>query len=204
MVVEVRQGALMDRPDGDGPRRGGNGASRRPILGVDVDGVLNLLEDRHDPRAVRAELWTTPTGWLIPIPVGTGERLARLSDAFEMVWATAWGTNAYPALKDILALERPWPVIDLWSEYVPDVAETWKLPAVERWLEEQDASDGWYPWPGAPFAWLDDDLEDDAMAWADERALWTPTLLIRVDPATGLTDEHVERLVAWAAGLARA
>ena len=177
----------------------------RPILGVDVDGVLNLLEVRADARAVPAELWTTPAGLLIPIPVGTAGRLARLSDAFEMVWATAWGPNAYLVLKDILALSRPWPVIDLWSEYVPDLVETWKLPAIERWLDARASSGGsWHPWSGAPFAWLDDDLEDDAMAWADERSRSTPTLLIRVDPSTGLKDEHVERLLAWAAQLAGA
>jgi hypothetical protein len=185
-------------------RSSGRAVSPRPILGVDVDGVLNLLEASSDVRAVPSELLTTADGSLLPIPVGTAERLRRLSDAFDMVWATAWGPNAYLVLKDILSLERPWPIIDLWSDYVPDLVETWKLPAIERWLGERAASGSWHPWSGPPFAWVDDDLEEDAMTWADVRSRSAPTLLIRVDPTTGLTDEHVEQLLAWALRLARA
>src|SRR5438046_1482707 len=89
----------MARPTG-GTVEGGTAVPPRPILGVDVDGVLNLLEVRPDARTVPVELWTTPSGKLIPIPAGTVGRLARLNDAFEMVWATAWGPNAYLVLKD--------------------------------------------------------------------------------------------------------
>ena len=195
----------MSRHDADGPFGEeslvrGDADSPRPFLGVDVDGVLNLSESPPDMRAALCEMCTRADGLTIPVPLGTANRLARLSDVFEMVWATAWGQNAYTALREILSLDRQWPIIDLWSHHVPDSVATWKLPAIERWLDVQAATGSWLPWPGPPFAWLDDDLEDDAIAWAEARSQSIPTLLIRVDPRTGLTDDHVQHLLEWAHG----
>jgi len=45
-------------------------------------------------------------------------------------------------------------------------------------------------------AWIDDAHDERCDAWASARP--GPTLLLTTDPATGLTGEHVERLLAWA------
>jgi len=56
-------------------------------------------------------------------------------------------------------------------------------------------------WVGdRPCAWIDDDLHEDAWTWAAGRSV--PTLLIEVDMTEGIARRHVDRLLAWAAGLA--
>jgi len=164
----------------------------RPVLGVDVDGVLNLREAPPYARLVRAETLTLPDGSTMPFPVGTPGRLARLSAVFDTVWATTWGARAHPALAAAFELGSPWPVIDLSSALFED-ALTWKLPAIDRWLADL-AGLGSFP----AFAWVDDDLDTDAFDWADHRSRVAPTLVVPVDPRTGLTDDHVDALLGWA------
>ena len=60
----------------------------------------------------------------------------------------------------------------------------WKLGAIDRYAGDRAA------------AWIDDNLDDECRRWARERT--APTLLVDAEPATGLSDEHVERLLAWA------
>ena len=48
---------------------------------------------------------------------------------------------------------------------------------------------------GRPAAWIDDAHTPEAHDWAAGRG-W-PTLLVRADPAIGLTREHVDLLLAW-------
>jgi hypothetical protein len=167
----------------------------RPILGVDIDGVLNLREAPAEHCLVAAETFTLPDGTPMPYPVGTAGRLARLSGSFEMVWASSWGDRAHDVLGEIFGLEQPWRIIDVWWG-LHRAALTWKLPAVERWLA-QLAAFGSFP----PFAWLDDDIDEDAYAWSTHRSRVSPTLVIRVDPRTGLTDDHITELLDWANGL---
>jgi hypothetical protein len=50
-----------------------------------------------------------------------------------------------------------------------------------------------------PAAWIDDLHTAEAHAWAADR--FEPTLLITIDPATGLTRRAVDRALAWAADL---
>lgn len=51
-----------------------------------------------------------------------------------------------------------------------------------------------------PLVWIDDELYDDALAWADARP--APTLLVRTRAGVGLTVQEVDRVVAWLDGLA--
>jgi hypothetical protein len=47
-----------------------------------------------------------------------------------------------------------------------------------------------------PVAWIDDDHDASCEAWAADRP--GPTLLVRTDPAVGLTESHVALLEEWA------
>jgi L-arabinose transport system ATP-binding protein len=47
-------------------------------------------------------------------------------------------------------------------------------------------------------AWIDDAIDDACRAWAARRP--GATLLVRTQPQSGLTGEHVERLIDWAIG----
>jgi hypothetical protein len=138
--------------------------SKRPILFVDVDGVISLFGfDRSNPPA---GLFHSVEG--IPHWIGeqSGTHLMRLADRFELVWATGWEERANEHLPFLLQLAH------------------WKIEAIDEYAR------------GRPAAWIDDSLDERCRAWAEARS--EPTLLIETDAAIGITEEHVEKLLAWA------
>jgi hypothetical protein len=48
-------------------------------------------------------------------------------------------------------------------------------------------------------AWIDDAHDERCVSWAATRP--APTLLVTTDPAVGLTEPEVDRLLAWATRL---
>jgi hypothetical protein len=155
----------------------------RPILFVDVDGVISVFGF----PAGESEL-PGPFHWIDGIahciPNSIGARLGRLARRYELVWATGWEEKANEYLPLILGLptrELPWLGFD--GRAVFGTAH-WKLGPIEEYAGDR------------PAAWIDDSLDEECVVWAEERA--APTLLVRTESAVGLTDEHVERLLAWA------
>ena len=61
----------------------------------------------------------------------------------------------------------------------------WKVDAIDVYAADR------------PAAWIDDNLDEECIAWAKRRS--APTLLVKTRPSEGLTDEHVDRLRQWAA-----
>src|SRR4051794_18750853 len=155
----------------------------KPILFVDVDGVISLFG--FAPRA--SELpgrfhWID--GVAHCIPDDAGERLVRLAERFELVWATGWEEKANEYLPFILNLpESELPTLFFHGEAVFGSAH-WKLDAIEEYAENR------------PAAWIDDNLDDTCRLWAVSRA--APTLLIETRSPTGMTNEHVDELLSWA------
>lgn len=118
------------------------------------------------------------------IPPAGGERLGRLSERFELVWATGWEEKANEYLPHLLDLPfRELPYLTFDGDAVFGTAH-WKVDAIVDYAD------------GRPLAWIDDSLDDECREWA--RARKAPTLLIETDSAVGITDAHVERLLAWA------
>ena len=121
------------------------------------------------------------------ISAGAGERLVRLAEDFELVWATGWEHRAnehLPSLLDLPGRELPTLSFDetpMWG------SAHWKISAVDRYAR------------GRAAAWIDDSLDETCEAWAHRRS--EPTLLIRTEPTVGITEDQVERLLAWAASL---
>jgi HAD domain in Swiss Army Knife RNA repair proteins len=159
----------------------------KPILFVDVDGVLSLFGFKT------AEELPVPLQWIDGIahciPPHGGPRLARLSERFELVWATGWEEKANEYLPRILDLPfRELPVLTF-DGAAAFGSSHWKLEAIDEYAGRR------------PAAWIDDNIEPACQRWAAARGV--PTLLIETSPALGLTDEHVDRLFAWADALAR-
>jgi hypothetical protein len=155
----------------------------RPILFVDVDGVISLFGFAPD-----AEQMPGPLHWIDGIahciPPDVGERLGRLAERFELVWATGWEERANEHLPHLLELPfRELPYVDFDGRAVFGSAH-WKVDAIDEYAG------------GRAAAWIDDNVDDDCAAWAEERS--APTLVVRTDPAVGITDEHVEELLSWA------
>jgi HAD domain in Swiss Army Knife RNA repair proteins len=162
-------------------------ATKRAILFVDVDGVISLFG-----FAPGAEQLPGPLHWIDGIahfiPEDVGERLVRLAESFELVWATGWEERANEHLPFILGLPfRDLPYLTFDGRAVFGSAH-WKLDAIAEYAAER------------PAAWIDDNIDEACRAWAEGRS--APTLIVETDPAVGLTDEHVEELLGWASKLA--
>jgi hypothetical protein len=161
-------------------------ATKRPILFLDVDGVVSLFGFEPSGERLPGPLhWVDGVAHFIPEDVGA--RLIRLSEGFELVWATGWEERANEHLPFILGLPfRDLPYLTFDGRAVFGSAH-WKLDAIDAYAADR------------PAAWIDDNIDEECRAWADGRT--APTLLVRTDPATGLTEEHVKQLLGWAAGL---
>jgi hypothetical protein len=161
-------------------------ASKPPILFVDVDGVISLFGFTPGTEGMPGPLyWIDGVAHCIPRDVG--ERLSTLAERFELVWATGWEERANEHLPHLLGLpfrELPYLTFDGRAAFG---SAHWKLEAIDAYAGDRAA------------AWIDDNVDEECMAWAEERP--APTLVIHAESATGLTAEHVEQLLAWADGL---
>jgi hypothetical protein len=156
---------------------------QKPILFVDVDGVISLFGFAPTASELPGRFhWID--GVAHCIPDDAGERLTRLAERFELVWATGWEEKANEYLPFILNLtDSELPTLFFQGEAVFGSAH-WKLDAIEEYAEDR------------PAAWIDDNLDDTCRLWAVSRS--APTLLIETRSPTGMTDEHVDELLSWA------
>ena len=153
----------------------------RPILFVDVDGVISLFgfESFEEPPGS----FHMVDGILHCIGSSAAARLARLARVYELVWATGWEEKANEYLVHLLEMEGDLPVLTFDGRASFGSAH-WKLEAIEEFAADR------------PAAWIDDNLDEECRAWAERRA--APTLLVETEAAVGIGDEHVELLLGWA------
>lgn len=168
-------------------------SGERPVVLLDVDGVLNLglflssaergrlhgqdgwysgrAGDRSDPYATRIVL-NRRWGPLVRSLAETGAELA---------WATRWQEAANVFIGPLLGL----PVLPV----VPVSADMGRLKAQSV-----------IPWTqGRPWAWLDD--EEDELAMAASLSRKRPHLAVLTDRKTGVTRENADEVRAWLASL---
>jgi hypothetical protein len=111
--------------------------------------------------------------------------LLRLSERFELVWASGWEDKANFYLPDLLGLpELPHIGFDVAAR---SGGAHWKLAAIEGFAGER------------AIAWVDDNFDESCYEWA-ERRQW-PTLLVPTEPQLGLEEGHVAALESWALSL---
>ena len=153
----------------------------RPILAVDIDGVISLFGFEERPRGAGYRLELVD-GVPHLLSVAAAERLLRLSESFELVWASGWEDKANFYLPGILGLpELPHVSFDGAAR---DGAPHWKLDAIGDYAR------------GRPLAWIDDNLDSHCETWAEGRP--EPTLLVPTEPQLGIEEAHVDVLHAWA------
>lgn len=159
--------------------------SKQPILFLDVDGVISLFGfSSSDPPPGSFHFID---GVMHCINEACGPRLTSLSKSYELVWATGWEEKANEYLPHLLRLDVPeLPVITFDGSAVFGSAH-WKVGAIDEYAL------------GRPAAWVDDFLDEHCERWAEERQ--EPTLLVRTESHSGLTDELVEELLDWAGSL---
>lgn len=156
--------------------------SDKPALMVDVDGVISLFGFEEGTDDAPGEFHLVD-GMLHCISIPTGERLNRLAQSFELVWATGWEDRANDHLPEILGLPQlPFLSFDGRARFG---TAHWKLEAIEEYAKDR------------PLAWIDDSLDHSCFEWAEARG--APTLLVPTESAIGLEDGHVAALEAWVA-----
>jgi hypothetical protein len=161
-----------------------------PLLFLDVDGVL-CPEGSAPQHAVWHEAGADSVWWM-PDMV---KPLRRLRETFEFVWSTWWEERAAPVVGMLYDLPgMPYLLIseqfkteqDLESDF-PRGMFDWKVPAMAKYAGDR------------PFAWVDDQISDEAKKWAHER--WfeqgIPTMFHRVDPRVGLRPDAAELIEMW-------
>ncbi|MGH2764251.1 MAG: HAD domain-containing protein [Thermoleophilaceae bacterium] len=162
--------------------------TRKPILFVDVDGVISLFGFAPGAGELPGPLhWVDGVAHCIPEDIG--ERLVALAESFQLVWATGWEERANEHLPFLLKLPfSDLPSLTFAGQAVFGSAH-WKVQAIDEYAGDR------------PAAWIDDNLNEECRAWAEGRE--APTLLVETSSPVGLTDEHVSLLLAWAQNLGR-
>lgn len=170
-----------------------------PVWLLDVDGVLNALATHLPTTAWTAEDWVQRVVWadvpdrgLATLPVLAARPVLEFIDRVyetalaEIRWHSTWRTAAITALAPALGLPPiPMSVSPEWAAEQP---VWWKIPAARRVAAS-----------GRRLVWTDDQLElyrADPRNAAQLETLENSagTLLLSVDPETGLTPDDLETI----------
>ncbi len=161
--------------------------SHKPVLLVDVDGVISLFGFAQD--AMPAGAFHSVNGVLHYISRDAGRRLLLLAERYELVWATGWEETANEYLPVLLGLPGELPCLSF--DCAPSYGSChWKIGAIDAFVGQS-----------RPLAWIDDNHDESCRGWAASRP--GPTLLVSTPSHIGIEDAHVEELLAWAGQLAR-
>jgi len=158
--------------------------SDKPILLVDIDGVISLFSFGLDARP--AGVMTSVEGMPHHISATAGAHLLELAEDFEPAWCSGWEERANEHLPHLLGLPGPWPFLSF-DRSPGRTRAHWKLDAIDAYAGQR------------PLAWIDDSFNEACWQWARERP--APTLLVQTLPAIGMTAEHVATLREWARGV---
>lgn len=163
----------------------------RPLLLIDVDGPLNPYarsnrQLRKDPAFTLYKLLGFPVG----LARWHGEELLKLAEHYDLVWCTTWEHRANDLIGPKIGLPDL-PVVEFpASPRKPDARIYFKTPTVITYTA------------GRPFAWVDDEISQ----WDDQyigEHHGGRSKLMKIDPVTGLTQEHFDELTAWAPTLTK-
>ncbi|HUE30710.1 MAG TPA: HAD domain-containing protein [Verrucomicrobiae bacterium] len=185
-----------------------NRPARRPLLLVDIDGVISLFARQTQPASAPTAPSSAPAAPL-PAPAGASlhsidgmlhylsadaaRHLLSLARVFDLVWASGWEEKADEYLPHLLGVPAGLPFLRFspgarrGSAGGRSVDAHWKLDAVDAYVEDR------------ALAWIDDAFDESCHTWATARR--APTLLVPTEPERGLTRAEVRRLEAWAAEL---
>ena len=157
---------------------------RKPLLLVDVDGVISLFG--FAPERPPEGAFQAIDGIVHFISAAAGGHLLALAADFELVWCSGWEEKANEYLPRLLGLPAPLPYLVF--ERAPGRTRAhWKLEAIDAFAGRR------------ALAWIDDAFNEACAQWARRRP--APTLLVPTDPARGLTVEDERTLRSWRGGL---
>lgn len=153
----------------------------RPVLLIDVDGVLNPFAARRTKPAFTMHQLA---GYPVRLNPAHGPALLAFADRFDLVWATTWEDQANTLIGPILGLPKL-PVIHF--DFAASKDHKW--PDIDRFIGDR------------PAIWLEDDARVGDNAWAQRRNLKIPTRIIKTNPGSGLLPEHLAVIERFATRL---
>jgi hypothetical protein len=158
--------------------------SRKPLLFVDIDGVLSLWGFDMDGWPSDGA-WHQVDGVSHFLSARAARHLQALCARFDPVWCSGWEEKADEHLPLALGVPsgRPHLTFDGRTRNQTSTRGHWKLAAIERHAGER------------PAAWIDDAHDDACRAWAAARQ--GRTLLVTTDAGVGLTATDADTLEAW-------
>jgi len=176
-------------------------APQRPLLLVDIDGVLSLFGPRDhgaesavEPACAGAGGDEAPLSGSFHAIDGiphflsstAAANLLSLEPFFELVWASGWEEKANEYLPHLLGLPSALPYISFSAHENASRSPHahWKLQSIAAYVGER------------PMAWIDDAHSPACHEWASARA--APTLLVSTAPEQGLTAKEAGLLLQWA------
>lgn len=175
--------------------------STKPLLLLDVDGVVNAFAPRRPHVVRKAQTGRTNKGLPITYTLHFDNEVAAmietLQDHFDVVWCTMWNHAANTELVPMLGIDEM-PVmhcshndgLDILDDQGYDFRQAQRLWYAKTPLVPAYVGD-------TPFVWIDDDHSD-----ADRRYLAAqmdqPFRLIKTDAYDGLTWDDVNAAIAFA------
>jgi HAD domain in Swiss Army Knife RNA repair proteins len=162
--------------------------SSRPLLMVDIDGVLSLFAGAWEGRAPGEGAFHSIEGIPHFLSARAAAHLLDLQRDFQLVWASGWEEKANDHLPALLGLPADLPFLRF-ERAVGKANAHCKLEAIDDYAGDR------------PLAWIDDAMNEACHRWAARRG--APTLLVQTQPELGLTSSEVSTLTDWAASLSR-
>lgn len=147
----------------------------RPLLFLDVDGVLNVFSFHLGERPHTMSPTSSPA-WCMPDEARDGVK--HLIEVYDIVWATAWLGGATVAFERPLGLGLPSP------DYISYLGL--KLPEIIRYANLRK------------WAWVDDDADWELRQLGWDKNRHVDGLIVVPDPKVGLTAAQVEQLLDYA------
>ncbi|NYJ03912.1 HAD domain-containing protein [Petropleomorpha daqingensis] len=165
----------------------------RPILLLDVDGVLNAL------KRTLPEGWKQGTfhGFVLSWDPTITARLRRLHESgrVEIQWLTTWTTDADQLLAEPMGLPRGLKVHD--REEVAPTGYSWTAGGLSGWWKLAAAIAVVEADPDRRIIWIDDDLAEQGEDTDEWLAANPHVLVIAPDLLEGLTHEQLDSIEAW-------
>lgn len=164
----------------------------KPLLLIDVDGPLNpWAQSNNQLRKGKQFHLYKLLGHKVWLNRWHGEELFKLTDVFDLVWATTWEHEANSLIGPRIGLPEL-PVIEFAKHcpsQPPEPGLHWKTAVITAYAVAHDRS----------FAWVDDEVGVRDGVWFS-RWCSHPFLTLKIDPVTGLTADHFRELRGWAEG----
>jgi hypothetical protein len=179
----------MHAKDGLRPVEEDATSAPKPLLMVDIDGVISLfgVSIRWGETGHAEGSFHSIEGIPHFLSSAAAGHLLGLAPLFDLVWASGWEERADEHLPHLLGLPAGLPFLRF-SRAVGRSNAHWKLDAIEAHAA------------GRALAWIDDALGEECRAWALARS--APTLLVQTEPERGLTSREARQLEDWARSLA--